>query len=73
MKSIQLLIDVMSDAYITLDVIVNVLKQYLMIIENDSISIIISGFKGAHVNRGFLNRYPTIIFTISMPLPMQII
>ena len=42
-KSLQLLIDIKSDAYKTLDVIVGVLEEYPMIIENESISILISG------------------------------
>lgn len=41
--SIQLLIDVKSDAYATLDAIVASLKEYPMIIDNEDISIVISG------------------------------
>ncbi|TLP75486.1 alkaline phosphatase [Maribacter sp. ACAM166] len=42
-KSLQLLIDVKSDAYTTLDAIVVSLKEYPMIIDNQNISIVISG------------------------------
>lgn len=50
-KPLQLLIDVKSDAYKTLDVIIDVLKAYPMITANTDIEIVISG------NRPKLSEY----------------
>ncbi len=42
-KHIQLLIDIKSDAYKTLDVLIDVLKNYPILVNNDKISFAISG------------------------------
>ncbi|WP_235841604.1 alkaline phosphatase [Confluentibacter sediminis] len=42
-KHVQLLVDVKSDAYKTLDVLINVLKNYPILIHSDKISFAISG------------------------------
>jgi len=52
-KSLQLLIDIKSEAYTTLDAVVGLLKEYPMITGNNKISIVISGNRpktSAYVN-----------------------
>ena len=58
-RSLQLLIDVKSDATTTLNAIVSTLKEYPLIIDNDKVSIVISGNRPAQSN--YVN-YPEFIF-----------
>jgi alkaline phosphatase len=51
-KNLQLLIDVKSEPYVTLDELIKTLKDYPLIIENDAVTITISG------NRPKPSEYP---------------